>query len=379
MKQRLLSLDVLRGLTIAGMIVVNSPGTWSHICPMLLHSPWNGFTFADQIFPLFVFMMGFSMYISLRKYGFALHRELTKKILRRTFTIFIIGTFIYATATFLDALRTAYNDATIAESPWLVAFQSLAHVRTLGVLQRLALCYGIGSLLVCTIKHQRLPWLIAAILVMYYLLLILENGFEYGEGSILARTDQLLLGIQHMYNDNGIDPEGVLSTFPAIAQVLIGFCMSKMCMETESMNDKLLRLFLYGSIGVIAGFLLQDACPLNKKVWSPTFVLLTCGFASLALAILMWLIDVKKKNRRAWIFSVLGVNPLFCYVLSELLYVFIDYLPLRGKVCHEVLYAGLAGLLGDNAFASFLFAFAFLFLVWCVGAWLWKKKIYIKI
>jgi len=379
MRQRLLSLDVLRGLTIAGMIVVNSPGTWSHVYPMLLHSPWNGTTVADQIFPLFIFMMGFSMYISLRKYGFSLHRELLVKIARRTFTIFVIGTFIYATATFLAALRDASSQTAAQESPWRTAFMSLSDVRTLGVLQRLALCYGVGSLVVCTVKHKLLPYLVAAILLSYYFVLLIGNGFEYGESNILAVVDQNVLGLRHMYNDNGLDPEGVLSTYPSIAQVLIGFCMGKICMEKGDMNTKLLHLFLWGTVGIVAGFLLQDICPLNKKVWSPTFVMVSCGFSSLLLSTLMWCIDVKKWDAKAWIFTVLGVNPLFCYVLSEMLYIFADNLPAHGALWHDSLYAWLMGLFGDNAFASLLYPMAFLAVVWCIGAWLWKKKIYIKI
>lgn len=134
MKQRLLALDVLRGLTIGGMILVNSPGTWSYVYPPLLHSSWNGLTMADVIYPLFMFMMGMSMYISLKKFSFTLDKALFLKIIRRTFLIFIIGTFIYGTATFLGTLREASLQPDFVGSPWKAAFASLAHVRILGVL-----------------------------------------------------------------------------------------------------------------------------------------------------------------------------------------------------------------------------------------------------
>ena len=133
MKQRLLALDVLRGLTIGGMILVNSPGTWSYVYPPLLHSSWNGLTMADVIYPLFMFMMGMSMYISLKKFSFTLDKALFLKIIRRTFLIFIIGTFIYGTATFLGTLREASLQPDFVGSPWKAAFASLAHVRILGV------------------------------------------------------------------------------------------------------------------------------------------------------------------------------------------------------------------------------------------------------
>ena len=379
MKQRLLSLDVLRGLTIAGMILVNSAGTWRYVYPPLAHARWNGLTMADVIFPLFMFMMGISMYISLKKYAFSLHKALLLKILRRTFVIFIIGTFIYGTATFLGTLRETCQHPAPEVNAWKAAFASLAHIRILGVLQRLALCYGIGSLLVTTIRHRHLPYLAASLLAAYYGILLAGNGFMYGPENILAQADQWVLGLSHMYNDHGIDPEGVLSTIPSVAHVLIGFCFGKICLETPDMKDKLNRLYLYGAILLMAGFLLQDLCPLNKKVWSPTFVMVTCGFSALLLGVLSWYTDVTKQWRQVHTFTVFGVNPLFCYVLSELLYILADNLPLQGQSLHGTIYSALSEWVGDNAFASLLYAFLFVLAVWVIGAYLRKKNIYIKI
>lgn len=379
MKQRLIALDVLRGLTIGAMILVNSPGTWSYVYPPLLHSPWNGLTAADIIFPLFMFIMGISMYISLKKYGLHLHKELLFKIIRRTFLIFIIGTGIYATATFLGTAREASLQSGFMENPWKVAFASLINVRILGVLQRLALCYGAGSLLVTTIRHRYIPYLIACLLIGYYIILLTENGFVYGQENILSYVDKYVLGIAHIYNDRGIDPEGVLSTIPSIAQVLIGFLFGKICIETADLKNKLNRLFLYGSICLITGFLLQDICPLNKKVWSPTFVLVTSGFSALILSILIRYIDVTPKFRKTWIFEIFGVNSLFCYVLSEILYILADNLPLQKQSIHSFIYAALSGCLGDNAFTSFVYAFLLVGIVWLIGVFLYKKKIYIRI
>ena len=234
-------------------------------------------------------------------------------------------------------------------------------------------------MLVTTIRHRYIPYLVAAILIVYYGILLAGNGFVYGPENILSHADKFVLGLSHMYNDRGIDPEGVLSTIPSIAQVLIGFWFGKICMETPDMKDKLNRLFLYGAMGLIAGFLLQDVCPLNKKVWSPTFVLVTCGFSVLLLSILLWYIDVTKKCQKTWVFAIFGVNPLFCYVLSEILYILADSLPLQEQNMHDIIYAGLSGWLGDNAFTSFVYAFLFVGVVWLVGAYLYRKKIYIKI
>lgn len=334
---------------------------------------------ADVIFPLFMFMMGMSMYISLKKSSFALHKDLFLKIIRRTFLIFIIGTFIYGTATFLGTLREVSLQDGFAGSPWQAAFASLARVRILGVLQRLALCYGIGSLLVTTVSHRRIPYLVAALLAVYYVVLLAGNGFVYGAENILSRTDKFVLGLPHMYDDRGIDPEGVLSTIPSVAHVLVGFWIGKICMETPDMKEKLNRLFLYGAVGLMAGFLLQDVCPVNKKVWSPTFVLVTCGFSALLLSVLLWYVDVRKKRRGTWLFVVFGMNPLFCYVFSEMLCILADSLPLQGRHVHGIVYAALSGGLGDNSLASLAYAFLFVGVVWLAGAYLYKKKIYIKI
>lgn len=359
-KQRLLALDVLRGMTIGGMILVNSAGNWGHVYAPLSHSSWNGMTTADMIFPLFMFMMGISMYISLKKFSFELHKALLMKILRRTCLIFLIGVGIYAVATYLNT-------------------GSLSGVRILGVLQRLALCYGIGALTVTTVRHRYIPYLIIALLLSYYMVLLLGNGFVYGPENILSYVDCSVLGMNHIYNDRGIDPEGILSTLPSIAHVLTGFCFGKICMEVRDMKDKLNKLFLYGSICLLLGFALQDLCPINKKVWSPTFVGVTCGFSALLLAVLMWFIDVTGQYKRTRFWEVFGMNSLFCYVMSQLLYILADTLPLFGKSVHGVVYSVLSGWVGDNAFASLLYACLFVGVVWLVGRYLYAKKIYIKI
>lgn len=143
------------------------------------------------------------------------------------------------------------------------------------------------------------------------------------------------------------------------------------------MKDKLNRLFLYGAILLITGFLLQDLCPLNKKVWSPTFVMVTCGFSALLLGVLSWYTDVTRQWRQVQAFTVFGVNPLFCYVLSELLYILVDSLPLKGQSLHGTIYSALSRWVGDNAFASLLYALLFVLAVWVVGAYL-RKRIFIS-
>ncbi len=374
-KQRLHALDVLRGLTIACMILVNTPGTWSHVYAPLCHSPWNGLTLADLVFPAFMFMMGLSMYISLRKFDFRLQTALAWKILRRVVVLFALGLFIYGLSGFLATWNAHYGEP----GAWRAAFASLADIRILGVLQRLALCYGVGALLVTSVRHRFLPYVIVGILMAYYGLLLAGHGFSRGPESWLAQADQWLLGLSHMYNDHGIDPEGVLSTLPSVAHVLIGFCFGKICLERTRLENRLNRIFLYGTLCLLAGFLLQDVCPLNKKVWSPTFVLATCGFSALCLAVLLWYMDMRGMLRHTLCFDVFGVNPLFCYVLSEVLVILLDYLPLQGQSVHQSVYGAMASWCGDNAFTSLLYALLFVCVVGVMGYILYRKKIYIKI
>lgn len=369
--KRLLALDVLRGMTVAGMILVNNPGSWGDIYAPLRHADWNGLTPTDLVFPFFMFMMGVAMYISLRKFSFRLDGTLLKKVLRRMVTIFLIGVAIHAFSNFLWGFH---------EGGWSGAIGSLSNVRILGVLQRLALCSGIASLIVVTFRHKFLPYIVMGLLAVYTLILMLGNGFVYGYENILSKVDCAIIGLPNMYNDNGIEPEGLLSTLPSIAHVLIGFCIGKICVEVTDVKEKLVRLFVWGVKLTVSGWLLSYAIPLNKKVWSPTFVLVTCGLACLLLGLFLVSIDVKKSWKKTSFFEVFGVNPLFCYVLSQVFAILAGYPFVGGISLHGWLYSDmLCGLFGEGKFASLLYALITVGVVWLAGLFLYRRKIYIKI
>jgi predicted acyltransferase len=377
-RTRLLALDVLRGITIAGMILVNNPGSWGSIYAPLKHAPWNGLTPTDLVFPFFMFIMGISTYISLRKYKFEWSGPVVWKIVKRTLVIFAIGLGI---AWFSLFMRTG--------DP--LPFD---RIRILGVMQRLALCYGITALIALCVKHKNIPYLIFLLLGGYFLILLVGNGFAYDETNILSIVDKAVLGAAHMYKDNGIDPEGLLSTIPAVAHVLLGFCVGRLLMEEKDITLKIQRLFLIGTVLTFLGFLLSYGCPINKKIWSPTFVMITCGLASSFLALLIWIIDSPSKSPLKGrlkapfrglgvFFEAFGINPLFMYVLGAVFSI------LLGNI--KVTWAGepvslhgfaykivLQPLLGDY-FGSLVFAVLFVSLVWVCGFVLYKKKIYIKI
>lgn len=365
--KRLLALDVMRGITIAGMILVNNPGSWEHTYAPLKHAQWNGLTPTDLVFPFFMFIMGISTYISLRKYDFAFSVPAALKIIKRTIIIFLIGIAINWFA------LVCYTGDPLP----------FAHIRILGVMQRLALCYGATALIALVIKHKYIPYLIAVLLIGYFIMLITSNGYAYNETNILSIVDRALLGDAHMYMDNHIDPEGLLSTIPSIAHVLIGFCVGKLLMEVKDIREKLERLLLIGTILTFAGFLLSYGCPINKKIWSPTFVLVTCGLGSSLLALLVWIIDIKGYQKWSHFFESFGVNPIFIYVASDVLAILLSIVKVtyQGESIslHQAFYQQMLQPLFGNEGGSFMYAILFVLLNWAIGYILYKKKIYIKI
>lgn len=357
MKQRLLSIDVLRGLTIILMIVVNSPGTWDHVAAPLRHSAWNGLTLADVIFPCFMFIMGMTTYISLRKYDFTLSVALVRKIVRRTIVLFLLGLLINWTAAGLPGLHD---------------------LRVPGVLQRFAVCYLLVSLLGCTVSRRAMSGVAAVLLVGYSVLLLACGGYAYDETSVLSVVDRSLLG-SNMMNDGGIDPEGVLSTIPSVAHVIIGYLVGAVALSERSLKDRLLVMTQWGIAMLFAGLLADSFLPINKKVWSPSFVLATCGLSLLALVFFAQVLDVDRRKTPKTVFLVFGVNPLVCYVLGELVYTALCSFNVYGISMQSYFYWTFASLFGDNMFSSFVSAVAVAALVGCVGWVLYARRIFVKI
>lgn len=384
--QRLLALDILRGITIAGMILVNNPGSWGHIYAPLAHAEWHGLTPTDLVFPFFMYIMGISTYFSLRKYDFKFSGATLWKICRRTVVIFAIG---LAIAWFGMFLRGITSGKALAEAVF-----TFDHIRILGVMPRLAICYGFGSLIALALSKKALPWFIAGMLVVYAVILFVGNGFEFALNNVIAIVDNAVLGPDHMYTDHvageslKFDPEGLLSTLPSIAHMLIGFVCGGLIVGTKDNNLRINKLFIIGTILTFSGFLLDFGIPINKKIWSPTFVLTTCGLAASFLGLLIWIIDIKGYRRWCRFFEAFGINPLFMYCLGAVLSIIIGAI----KVPYDAVESGVTTLKGwiyqavlmpacaDNAtLASLCFAILFVLLNWCIGDILYKKKIYIKI
>ncbi len=382
---RLLSLDILRGITIAGMILVNNPGSWGSVYAPLQHAEWNGLTPTDLIFPFFMFIMGISTYISLRKFNFEYSKATVQKIIKRTVVIFLIGLGLAWFGLSFSTFRDLSEDGLGFFERLFQSITNFEHIRILGVMQRLAITYGITSLIAVVVKHKYIPYIIVVTLSAYFLLLLFGNGFEFSENNIISVVDRGILGVNHLYKDAGvaIDPEGLLSTIPATCHVLVGFLCGKILMEVKDNQVRITRLFIIGTILTFMGFLLNYGCPINKKIWSPTFVLATCGLASSFLALLIWIIDIKGYKKWSVFFESFGVNPLFIYVLAGVLSILTgnitftyhgENISLHGFIYDQVLQP----YLGDYL-SSLVFALLFVTVTWFVGNILYKRKIYIKI
>lgn len=354
--KRLLSLDVLRGITVAGMILVNNAGGKESYAP-LQHSAWNGLTPCDLVFPFFLFIMGISTYISLSKFSFKVSPQVVTKILKRTLLILCIG---WAIGWFDHVCQ---GD-----------FLPFAHLRIPGVLQRIALCYCAVSFIALFMKQTFIPALIITLLAAYTFIIYTGNGYVCDESNILSLIDRQLFGAAHLYLKSPIDPEGFASTLSAAVHTLIGFYCGSLIVKTHQVEKKVLQLFLTGFILMSIGFLLADALPLNKRIWSPTFVLVTCGLASMLLAALMYFIDIRDKRRWCCFFVVFGVNPLFLYVLGEVLGIIMGSTGWRTTV-----YAAIHSVIPDACMASAFYALCFTLLMSGTGYLLYRKKIYIKL
>ena len=391
---RILSIDILRGLTIAGMITVNNPGSWSYMYAPLEHAEWNGLTPTDLVFPFFMCVMGMCIYIAMSKFNFACNRATVYKILKRMVLIYLVGLAIGWFAKFCYRWNNPQEGADFFSQLWYMVW-SFDKIRLTGVLARLAVCYGITALLAITVRHKHLPYIVGGLLLAYFVILMAGNGFAYDETNILSIVDRAVLTDAHMYHDNGIDPEGLLSTLPSIAHTLLGFIIGGMLFRKADAGvqqldaranitlTKVVPLFVVGTSLLFAGYLLSYGCPINKKVWSPTFVLVTCGLASMLLALLTWIIDVKGKKSWSKFFEVFGVNPLFLFVLSDFFAIVFGAFtfPVGDKQMNVIgfVYSQLLSPIFGQYGGSLVYSLLFIALNWVIGYQLYKKKIYIKL
>ena len=351
----------MRGLTVALMILVNNGG--EHNYSFLEHSKWNGLTPCDLVFPFFLFMVGMSTFISLKKTEFKPSAHVYRKIAKRTILLFLIGLGI----NWFDMICN--GDAL-----------DFAHLRIWAVLQRIAICYGVVALLAITLNHRYFIHTIIGLLVVYMGILVFGNGYAYDASTnILAQVDRSIFGINHLYQRSPVDPEGLLSTIPSIAHTMIGFlCCKYISVAGQTVESKIKVLKVAGLVMVALGFGLSlIGFGINKRIWSPSYVFVTCGFASWILGILLQFIDNKPSSKDNILTKGLlafGMNPLFLYVMSETLAILFGSFDIKAEI-----FIGIQSVISDEYVASLTYALFFVAIHAAMGIWMYHRKIFIKL
>lgn len=370
---RFLSLDVFRGLTICLMIVVNTPGTGADLYPYLVHAEWFGFTLADLVFPTFLFVMGNAMSFSMEKLKLASPSFFWKKILRRTFIIFILGYLMYWFPFFRQGLDGSWELKPIAET------------RIMGVLQRIALCYFFASILFYYLSKKTALIFSAILLLGYWGILYLfgETGKELAMATNAAtKFDLSILGVDHIYKRDSIpfDPEGLLSTLPAIVNVVAGYLAGIFVQQKGKTYEGISKLLLIGFLLTAVALWWDLIFPFSKKLWTSSFVLYTVGLDLSIMAVLIYAVEIKKITTGIRFFDIVGKNPLFIYLFSELFYVLLRLIKTSsGLDLFEWVSERIFQSIFPGGFGSLLTALTFMLLCWSLGWWLDKKRIYIKI
>jgi predicted acyltransferase len=370
LRERLLSLDVLRGLTVAVMIAVNNAGNGRDSYPQLRHSAWNGCTLTDLVFPTFLFMVGASIDLAFRKRLLqGAHRSvILLQVLRRSLLIIVIGLLLNA-----------------------LPYFHLADLRFYGVLQRIALCYAAASL-VYLYGGLRAAAVVALLALIGYWVLMTHvhvpgfgmPGVDIGvldrSGNLAAWLDRTLVPTAHLYRHTVYDPEGLLSTLPAVATTLLGVLAASVLGTERSANRKTLLLLLAGTLLLCAGLVWSHWFPLNKRVWTSSYVLFAGGVSTLLLGSLYWLIDGPPRVRRGLTpFLLFGTNALAAYILSEVLAIALGTITLAdGDPLQERLYHLLPHLVSPS-FTSMTYSILFVFVCGLPIAWLYWRRIFIKL
>jgi predicted acyltransferase len=368
-RQRLVSLDVFRGITIAGMVLVNNPGSWSTIYWPLEHAEWSGWTPTDLVFPFFLFIVGVAIPLAFgrRVDSGKTKRDLYLKVIKRSLIIFALGLFLNAFPHF-----------------------ELATLRIPGVLQRIAVCYFFAGIIFLKTSVRTQVIIALALLVVYWLLMtrVAAPGFAAGdlskEGSLASYIDRLVFG-PHVWAQAKIyDPEGILSTIPAIATTLFGVLTGQWLRTGKSPYEKAAGLFAAGVSCIIVGWIWNPFFPINKALWTSSYVFFTGGMAMQFLALCYWLIDIKNYRRWTKPFVVFGVNAIALFVGTAIM---ADLLGLIKVPKGDGTTTSLHGWIYQHLFlswappykASLAFAISFI-LLWLGLMWiLYWRKIFIKV
>jgi len=367
--ERLRSLDVFRGITIAAMLLVNNPGSWSDIYAPLEHAEWNGWTPTDTIFPFFLFVVGVAMNVSFeaqlaRGQG---RGRVFARAARRAAILFLLGLLL--------AAFPYYN-------------VDPAHLRIPGVLQRIAACFLGASAVYLFVPKRAQPWLGGALLLGYWAAMTRVPVPGHGAGDLLTRDgslaaylDRTIIGTGHLWAQAKTwDPEGILSTVPAIVTVLLGIFAGRWLRADRPPAERAVVLFFAGNVLMAAGLAWNAAFPINKNLWTSSYVLFMGGMAMVGLAMCHWLVDVKSATGWTRPFTVFGMNAIAAFFLSGVFARLLILVKAPGGTTAK-------GWIYDGAFASWLtpvnaslaFAIAFVLLWWGIMEVFYRRKVFIKV
>ncbi|NJN25907.1 MAG: DUF1624 domain-containing protein [Cyclobacteriaceae bacterium] len=360
--QRLLSLDAFRGFTIALMIVVNNPGSWAHVYAPLLHAEWHGLTSTDLVFPFFLFIVGVSIVLaySKRLLAGADKKEIYRKIVIRSLKIFAIGLFLNLFPNF-----------------------HFEEMRVAGVLQRIAIVFLVCSMLYLNTNWKTLTTIGAGILIFYYIIMVFVPVPGLGVPSlaagknIAAWIDGILLP-GNMWQGTW-DPEGLFSTLPAIATGIAGILAGVLMVSNKPIENKIILQFTLGFFTLVAGVVWSWFFPVNKNLWTSSYVLYTAGAASLTLAASIYVVDVLHIERWTRPGRILGANAITVYVISGILPGLYSLLFPSGKGLDAWLMEAMENIGFAPKFASLCYALLFMLVCYVPAYFLYKKKIFIKL
>lgn len=361
---RNLALDVFRGLTLALMIVVNTPGSWDVMYAPLAHAPWHGFTLTDLVFPSFLFVVGGALRLSMKKLAALDDARFLRTVIKRGALIFLCGYLLYWFPFFTP-------DFTLAP---------IGTTRIMGVLQRIGLCYLCAAIVVrYGGSRGALAFSVAALLGYWWLL------WQFGDytlaGNAARAVDLAVLGAPHMYGGDGIpfDPEGILSTLPAVVNVLAGYLAIAWLARQGRTMTAIVGLLVAGSACLLLAYGWDALLPINKKLWTSSYVACTVGWDLLILAVLAWVIDMAGWRAGTSFFEVFGKNTLFIYLLSSVAVTVLVRVRVGGTSLYQWLHETVFLSWADPYLASFLFAVTYMLACWLVAYAMDRRGIYVKL
>lgn len=367
-KERFLALDIFRGMTICFMIIVNTTGNDPTTFAPLKHASWFGFTPTDLVFPSFLFAVGNAQSFATAKWAQMSSSSVLGKIFKRTIIMFLLGYLMY----WFPFFR-------LKSGIW--TFLPISHTRIFGVLQRIALCYCIASLMFYYWKEKTVL-VVSGILLLVYWCLLCGFGDLTLQGNAVYKLDRILIGEDHMYHGEGVafDPEGLLSTMPAIANVVAGFFVGKYLQRSKKDLLAILKVAIVGFLLVSIAFMWNYIFPISKKLWTSPFTLLTVGLDCLILVTIIYLVDLKNYTGK-WVhfFVIPGKNPLAIYLFSELFVVLLFMIQMPGKMNFwHWMFVHFFSLLTPY-WGAFAQAIVYMLLCWSLAWWMDKKKVYVRI